>query len=124
MRTEERPEAAVVFLKTLTAAVTELKTRLQREYEQAYPGLGEIIRIVLDEEEAKAQELSFFAHLFLPDLVEEHIARLGLQPAHAKQNNILAPSDFTKIENHQLSPAYAADRHEMAGFKMLATSLT
>jgi hypothetical protein len=119
MKTEERPEAAAAFLNTLTAAVTELKTRLQQEYEQAYPGLGEIIRIVLDEEEAKAQELSFFAHLFLPDLVEAHIAQLGLQPAHARHNNILAPSDLPKIENHRLSAAYAADRNEM-----LATSLT
>jgi hypothetical protein len=119
MKTEECPEAAAVFLKTLTAAVTELKTRLQQEYEQAYPGLGDIIRIVLDEEEAKARELSFFAHLFLPDLVEAHIAQLGLQPAHSRHNNILAPSDFTKIENQQLSSANAADRHEM-----LATSLT
>jgi hypothetical protein len=48
--------------------------------------------VVLDEEEAKAQELSFFAHLFLPDLVDEHIERLGLQPAHTRHNNILAPS--------------------------------
>jgi hypothetical protein len=114
MKTEECPEAAAAFLKTLTAAVTELKTRLQQEYEQAYPGLGEIIRIVLDEEEAKARELSFFAHLFLPDLVEAHIAQLRLQPPHARHNNILAPSDFTKTENHQLSPSYAADRHENA----------
>jgi hypothetical protein len=119
MKTEERHEAAEVFLKTLTAAVTELKTRLQQEYEQAYPGLDEIIRIVLDEEEAKAWELSFFAHLLLPDLVEAHIAQLGLKPAHASHNNILPPSDFTRIENNQFSPAYAADRHEM-----LATSLT
>jgi hypothetical protein len=113
MKTEERPEAAAVFLQRLTAAVSELRTRLQHDYEQAYPGLGEIIRIVLDEEEAKARELSFFAHLFLPDLVEEHIAQLGLQSAHTRHNNILAPSDFTEIENHQISPAYAAGRHEM-----------
>ena len=92
MKTEDRTEAAALFLKTLTAAVSELKTRLQHDYEQAYPGLGEIIPMVLDEEEAKAQELSFFAHLFLPDLVEEHIERLGLQPAHTRHNNILAPS--------------------------------
>jgi hypothetical protein len=32
---------------------------------------------VLDEEEAKAWDLSFFPHLFLPDLVEAHIATLG-----------------------------------------------
>ena len=119
MKTEEHSEAAAVFLQKLTAAVAELKEQLHHDYEQAYPGLGEIIRIILDEEEAKARELSFFAHLFLPDLVEAHIARLGLEPAHARHKNILAPSDLTKIENPQLSPAYAADRNEM-----LATSLT
>jgi hypothetical protein len=57
--------------------------------------------------------------LFLPDVVEAHIARLGLQPAHARHNNILAPSDLKKIENYQRSPAYAAGRHEI-----LATSPT
>jgi hypothetical protein len=35
----------------------------------------------------------------------------------ARHNNISAPSDLPKIENYQLSPAYAADCHEM-----LATS--
>src|SRR4030095_14209044 len=119
MKTEEHSEATAVFLQKLTAAVAELKEQLQHDYEQLYPGLGEIIRSVLDEEEAKAWELSFFAHLFLPDLVEAHIAQLELKPAHARHNNILAPSDFTRIENNQFSPAYAADRHEM-----LATSLT
>jgi hypothetical protein len=92
MKTEERPQAVAAFLQTLTAAVTELKTRLQQEYEQTYPSLGEIIRMVLDEEEAKAWDLSFFAHLFLPDLVEAHIAQLGLEPARERHNNILAPS--------------------------------
>jgi len=119
MKTEEPPQAVATFLQTLTVAVSELKTRLQHDYEQAYPGQGEIIGMVLAEEEAKAQELSFFAHLFLPDLVEERIARLGLQLAHARHNNILAPSDLPKIENHQLPSTYAAKRHEM-----LATSRT
>jgi hypothetical protein len=117
MKTEEHSEAAAVFLQKLTDAVAELKEQLRHDYEQTYPGLGEIIRLVLDEEEAKAWDLSSFPHLFLPDLVEEHIAQLGLQPAHARPNNILAPSDLTKIKNPQLSRAYAADRHEM-----LATS--
>jgi len=66
MKTEEHSEAAAVFLQKLTRAVAELKERLQHDYEQSYPGLGEIIRIVLDEEEAKAWDLSFFPHLFLP----------------------------------------------------------
>jgi hypothetical protein len=81
MKTDEYPiAAAAVFPQTLTNAVSKLKKRLQQDYEQTYPGLGDLIRIVLDEEEAKAWELSF-PHLFLPDLVEAHIAQLGLEPA-------------------------------------------
>jgi hypothetical protein len=117
--TEKHLEPIAVFIQRVTAAVSELKDDLQQDYERTYPDLGEIIRIVLDEEEAKAWELSFFPHLFLPDMVEVHIARLGLQPAHARHNNVLAPPDLTKIKNHQLSPAYAADCHQM-----LATSPT
>ena len=90
MKTEEHSEATAVFLQKLTAAVAGLKEQLQHDYEQLYPGLGEIIRIVLDEEEAKAWELSFFPHLFLPDLVEAHIATLGLEPAGTRHDNILA----------------------------------
>ena len=92
MKTEEHSEATIVFLQKLTAAVAELKERLQHDYERTYPGLSEIIRIVLDEEEAKAWELSFFPHLFLPDLVEDHIATLGLEPAGTRHDNILAPA--------------------------------
>jgi hypothetical protein len=92
MKTEEHSEATAVFLQKLTAAVAGLKEQLQHDYEQLYPGLGEIIRIVLDEEEAKAWELSFFPHLFLPDLVEAHIATLGLEPAGTRRENILAPA--------------------------------
>jgi len=80
MKTEEHPEAVEAFLQNLTAAVTELRDRLQHDYEQIYPGWGEIIRIVVDEEEARAWDLSFFPHLFLPDMVEAHIATLGLEP--------------------------------------------
>jgi hypothetical protein len=100
MKTDQHPNPAAVFPQTLTSAVSKLKNRLQRYYEEAYPGLGDLVRIVLDEEEAKAWELSF-PHLFLPDLVEAHIEQLGLQPAYARQNNLLEPSGFAKIENHQ-----------------------
>jgi len=67
------------FPKMVKIAVSELKDRLQQDYERTYPGLGEIIRNVLDEEEANARKLSSFPHLFLPDLVEVHIATLGLE---------------------------------------------
>ena len=90
MKTDEHTDTAAVFPQMLIAAVSELRKRLQEDYEQTYPGLGEIVRIVLDEEEAKAWELSF-PHLFLPDLVEAHIAQLGLEPAETRHDNIWAP---------------------------------
>jgi hypothetical protein len=95
-----------VFLQTLIDAVSELKNRLLHDYEQAYPGLGDIIHLILDEEEANAWELSF-PHLFLPDLVEAHVARLGLQPADTRHDDVLAPHGFPEIENYQPVLAYA-----------------
>ena len=92
------------FPQTLATAVTKLKNRLQRTYEQAYPELGDLVRIVLDEEEARAWELSF-PHLLLPDLVEAHIAKLNLQPAKARHENLFAPHDFGEIGNGE--PAFA-----------------
>ena len=85
MRTEDHLEATAVFIRRVTAAVSELKDHLQQDYEKTYPNLGEIIRIVLDEEEAKAWELSFFPHLFLPDMIDAHIANLNLQPVGMKR---------------------------------------
>ena len=107
MQTDQQSEANAVFLQTLTRAVTKLKNRLQRDYEQAYPGLGEIIRIVLHEEEANAWELSDFPHLFLPDLVEAHIAKLGLEPVDTRPDDALTPHAFADIENYQPALAYA-----------------
>src|SRR5438876_8139432 len=105
MTTDQQPEAATaVFLQTVTGAVADLKNRLQHDYEQAYPNLSEIIHIVLDEEEANAWELSF-PHLFLPDLVEAHIAKLNLQPAENKHESVLVPHNFAKIDNYQ--PAFS-----------------
>jgi hypothetical protein len=90
MKTDEHAKEAAVFPQTLTKAVSKLKNRLQQRYERAYPGLGDLVRIVLDEEEAKAWELSF-PHLFLPDLVEAHIAQLGLEAAQTRRDHIWAP---------------------------------
>src|SRR5258708_17632312 len=104
METDQYNDPAAVFPQSLTATVSKLKNRLQRDYEQAYPNLGDLVRIVLDEEEAKAWELSF-PHLFLPDLVEAHIAQLGLQPVAARHDNVLAPTGFNEIENYQPVPA-------------------
>jgi hypothetical protein len=84
MKTQEHSEPTAVFIQRVTAAVSELNDHLQQDYERTYPGLGKIIRIVVDEEEAKAWELSFFPHLFLPDMVNAHIATLGLEPAEKR----------------------------------------
>jgi hypothetical protein len=107
MQTEQQPEAAtLVFLQAVSAAVTQLKQKLQQDYERVYPGLGEIIHLVLDEEEAKAWELSLFPHLFLPDLVEEHVAKLGLQPAETKHDEPRVPHRFLEMPSYQPAPAY------------------
>jgi hypothetical protein len=106
MTTDQQPEAVTpVFLQTVSAAITQLKQRLQQDYEQAYPGLGEIIHLVLDEEEEKAWELSLFPHLVLPDLVEAHVDKLGLPPAETKHNDLLAPHRFLEIPTYQPSLA-------------------
>jgi len=106
MQTDQQPEASAVFLQTLTGAISDLRNRLQKDYERAYPGLGNVIRIVVDEEEERAWDLSSFPHLLLPDLVEAHIERLGLQPVHTRYNDLLAPGAFIEIESDPLSPAY------------------
>ena len=109
MKTDQYPDptaAAAVFPQMVTNAVSKLKNRLQQEYERTYPDLGDLVRIVLDEEEAKAWELSF-PHLFLPDLVEAHITRLGLRPADIAYDHVAAPARFSADLNHQLVPAYA-----------------
>jgi len=107
MKTDQHPDPAAVFPQILSNAVSKLKNRLQQEYERAYPDLGDLVRIVLDEEEAKAWELAF-PHLFLPDLVEEHITQLGLRPADIRGDRVPAPARFSEDQNHQLIPAYAS----------------
>jgi hypothetical protein len=81
MKIEDQQEASAIFIQQVIAAVSELKVRLQRGYGRTYPGLEEIIRIILDEEEANAWKLSIFPHLLLPDLLEAHIETLGLKLA-------------------------------------------
>jgi hypothetical protein len=106
MTTDQQTETTTaVFLQTVSAAITQLKQKLQNDYEQAYPGLQEIIRLVLEEEEAKAWELSLFPHLVLPDLVEAHVDKLGLPPAETKHNDLLAPHRFLEIPTYQPSLA-------------------
>jgi hypothetical protein len=96
MKTDHQSELtnSAVFLQTVSAAMAQLKRRLQQNYEQAYPDLREIIYLVVDEEETNAWSLSLFPHLLLPDLVEAHIAKLDLCPA-ATAHDVLVPHDFT-----------------------------
>ena len=102
MKTDKHQHKAV-FLQTVAIAVAQLKQRLQRDYEQAYPDLREIIHIVLDEEEAKAWELSLFPHLLLPDLVEAHVANLNLAPVETKHDQFFGPREFNGIEARRLA---------------------
>ena len=107
MKTDQYPDptaAAAVFPQMVTNAVSKLKNRLQQEYERTYPDLGDLVRIVLDEEEAKAWDLSF-PHLVLPDLVEAHINQLGLRPPEIRDDRV--PAGFSADQQHQLVPAYA-----------------
>ena len=106
MKSDQYPDPAAVFPQIVTNAVSRLKNRLQQDYERAYPALGDLVRIVLDEEEAKAWELSF-PHLFFPDLVEAHITQLGLRPAQIRDDRVPVPADFSTDQRHQLVPAYA-----------------
>lgn len=102
MKTDQPNQSAAVFLQTVSVAVAQLKQRLQREYEQAYsdyPDLHRLIRIVVDAEEARAQELTFFPHLLLPDLVEAHLASLNLSPV--KTTHVFAPQNFNSVQPYE-----------------------
>jgi hypothetical protein len=107
MQTDQQLEPNTAFLQTVSAAIAQLKQKLQRDYEVAYPSLREIIHLVLDEEETKAWELSLFPHLLLPDLVEAHIAKLDLQPAATKHDDVLVPHRFLEMPLYQPALAYA-----------------
>jgi hypothetical protein len=99
--TPEVPQPIPVFLEALTAAIPCLKNRLQQNYRQTYPDLGDIIAFVIKAEEVEAWRLSpLFPHLVLPALVEEHMAQLGLQVVAGRSENVLAPSTFAENQEH------------------------
>ena len=107
MKTDTTPAPdSAVFPQTVSVAIEQLKRQLQCDYEQAYPGLREIIHLVLDEEERNARQLSMFPHLFLPDLVEEHIGKLNLQPVETKHDDLAAPRDYIDMKEI-FQPAFA-----------------
>jgi hypothetical protein len=97
----EQLEEVPILLATVTSVISQLKNQLQQQYERAYPDLSEIIRYVIDEEEANAWALSALSpHLFLPDLVEAHMAKLGLRAFLDRRDNAPTPLDFPDIEEH------------------------
>ena len=99
--THEASPPVPIFLETLTTALAQLKNRLQQNYEQVFPDLGDIIGFVIKAEEAEALRLSpLFPHLVLPALVEEHMGQLGLQVVARPSENGLAPSAFAEIQEH------------------------
>ena len=106
MKTDQQSDPAV-FLQTVSVAIAQLKQRLQLDYEQAYPDLREIIHLVLEEEEAKAWDLSLFPHLLLPDLVEAHVAKLNLRPVQARHEDLLAQHSHRWMETHEPALALA-----------------
>jgi hypothetical protein len=105
MNTELHESTRTVFLQTVVLAMSDLKQQLQRDYEQAYPELAEIVHLVLDEEESRAWDLTVFPHLLLPDLVEAHIANLNLRPVETKHENVFVPHPHREIGAYQ--PALA-----------------
>ena len=100
--------AKTVFPQTVPLVVAQLKQQLQRDYEQAYPELREIIHLVLDEEESRAWQLTGFPHLVLPDLVEAHVEQLNLRPADTKHDDVLAPRPFHNFDSHEFELAWCA----------------
>jgi hypothetical protein len=98
MKTDQPQEPAPIFAQMVSVALGRLKKRLQRYYQKAYPDSGEIIHRLIDEEEAKAWEISFFPHLVLPDLVDARIGKLGLQPAETRHDTAALSHDFTTTE--------------------------
>jgi hypothetical protein len=98
MKTDQPQEPAPIFAQMVSLAIGRLKKRLQRYYQKAYPDSGEIIRRMIDEEEAKAWEISFFPHLILPDLVDARIGKLGLQPDDTRHDTAGLLPEFTTTE--------------------------
>ena len=103
MITDPKSELTV-FLQTVSVAVRQLKQQLQHDYDKAYPQLRDIIHLVVDEEAARAWSLSLFPHLLLPDLVEAHIEKLNLEPAHTARGSVAVPHRFSGASNYQ--PAF------------------
>ena len=107
MKTNKPNQApAVVFLQKVSMALAQLKQRLQQDYEQAYPDLGPMIHIVLDEEEARAWELTLFPHLLLPDMAEAHLRSLNLHLMKTKHSHLIVAEDFNPVQPYESAVSF------------------
>jgi hypothetical protein len=106
MKIDQPNQSAAVFLQRVSVALAQLKQRLQREYEQGYPDLRELIHIVLDQEEARAWELTFFPHLLLPDLVEAHLGSLNLRRVKRKHGHVFAAQGFNSVQPYESAVSF------------------
>ena len=70
------PDALDVYCTRLEVVLRELRLRLQAQYERRFPGESVRIHEAISQAEVVAWHTDF-PHLFLPDLVEEAIARLS-----------------------------------------------
>jgi hypothetical protein len=94
-----------LFLQTVGIALGDLKQQLQQNYERVYPEFREMVHLIIDEEESRAWDLTFFPHLLLPDLVEAHVAQLNLRPVEAKHAGAFVTH---ALENHEPVSALCA----------------
>ena len=81
------PDALDPFCNRLVIALDDLKARLQAHYENRFPGEEHLVRKAIEEAEALAWRTQF-PHLFLPDLVEEAMARLGVNAQEAREEAV------------------------------------
>src|SRR6478736_8281681 len=99
MRTDQGETA---FARMPNGRVLRLKYGLRRADEHLHPGRSNLIRVVLDEEDATAWGPSSFPVLFFSDAMNVRVARLGSQPRAARHNEKPRPSGLSRIENNQL----------------------
>jgi hypothetical protein len=91
------PDALDVFCNRLVIALDDLKVRLRAHYGSRFPGEERLIRKAIGEAEVLAWRTQF-PHLFLPDLVEEAMARLGASGTQKGQKPSIGKTDYWTSE--------------------------
>ena len=108
MKTYAQAETACGLVEASMEVTSKLRKRLEQRYEQAYPDLGDIVRYVIEREEANAWNLSpLFPHLVLSDLIEAHFAQIGLRPVFIEPDKVVAPPALVERREH---PAHAPEQ--------------